>query len=258
MADRQGRLGERWSDGCRSYLFAETSGGDVFARWSTDPSDAAVFAHEAAVRAALAGEQGGLRVPRVLAAGERWMLEQAVRPDADAEAAAAAAVGAAGRLAELTLPEPPTTATGRRGLLAYRLRLLRRPRLLRELARVRALVQHSTLPRVAAHGDFYPGNVLVSGGVAWVVDWELCGRRPLGYDLMHYWATTEDTLARAVVLEGALDLVGAANRADLLRLRYAVAVRVAASKLAAAASGDRDPAGAQRLLRGLLELREGI
>jgi aminoglycoside phosphotransferase (APT) family kinase protein len=123
---------------------------------------------------------------------------------------------------------------------------------------VRAFVQRLTLPRVAAHGDFYPGNVLVSGGVAWVVDWELCGRRPLGYDLMHYWATTEDAQARAVVLEGALDLVGASNRAELLRLRYAVAVRVAASKLAAAASGDRDPKGAQRLLRSLPELREGL
>ena len=258
LAGRGGRVGERWGEGRRSYLFAETPAGEVFARWSTDSSDVAVFTHEAAVRAALAGERGALRVPAVLALGDGWMLEQAVRPDGDARAAADAAVGAAARLAELTLPEPPATATRRRGRLAYRLRLLRRPRLLPELARVRELVRSSTLPPVAAHGDFYPGNVLASGGVAWVVDWELCGRLPLGYDLAHYWATADDEEARAVVHEGALELVGPAHRVDLLRLRYAVAVRIAASKLAAAAPGDRDPAGAERLLRRLPELREGF
>jgi Phosphotransferase enzyme family len=258
LGERGARVARQWVGGQRTYLIAQGPSGDLFGRFSTDPNDRAVMAHEASVRAVLAGERGPLRVPAVLARGDAWMLEEAVRSDANPADAARAAVGASARLAELTLPEPPSTSTQRRARLGYRLRLLRRPSLLRELTRARKLVAASELPLVASHGDYYPGNVLAAGGSAWVIDWELCGRLPLGYDLLHYWTDAEDDEARTIALEGALELVGHERRAELMRLRYAVAVRATASKLAAAAAVDRDPAGAKRLLSLLPQLLEGL
>ena len=256
LAEREARVERHWEGGPRTYLLARTPSGLVFGRFSTDPDDGAVLAHETSVRAVLAGERGPLRVPAVLAGGADWMLEQAVTPDTDPAGAAQAAVSASARLAELALPEPPATSSRRRARLGYRIRLLRRPRLVRELARARRLVAASGLPLVASHGDYFPGNVLAAEGSAWVIDWELCGRLPLGYDLLHYWTDAEDEEARAIALEGAVELTGPARRAELMQLRYAVALRAVASKLAAAAARDRDPDGAARLLALLPELRE--
>lgn len=256
LSERDARVERHWAGGQRTYLLARAASGPVFARFSTDPDDLAVLAHETSVRAVLAEERGPLRVPAVLAAGGDWLLEQAVTPDTDPADAAHAAVRASARLVELALPEPPVTTTRRRARLGYRIRLLRRPWLVRELARARRMVAASPLPLVASHGDYFPGNVLAAEGSAWVIDWELCGRLPLGYDLLRYWTDAENEEARAVALEGALELAGPGCRAELMKLRYAVAVRAVASKLAAAAARDRDSAGAERVSALLPELRE--
>ena len=58
--------------------------------------------------------------------------------------------------------------------------------------------------QVTSHGDFHRGNVLVRDGVAWVVDWELSGKRPAGYDLMQFWATLEGAEDRERLFERAV------------------------------------------------------
>ena len=103
------------------------------------------------------------------------------------------------------------------------------------------------------HGDFHPGNVLLADGAAWVVDWELAGRGPAGLDLMRYWATLDRPHDRERLLWPAGQLVG--DGLAPARLRYAIAVRTAADKLAHPRSLNRDPAGAAALLPLLPELR---
>ena len=40
-----------------------------------------------------------------------------------------------------------------------------------------------TLPSQISHGDFHPGNILISGGeISGVIDWEFCGLKCAGYD----------------------------------------------------------------------------
>ena len=143
-----------------------------------------------------------------------------------------------------------------------RRRLLRRARLLRsplpwaDLAAARQIVAGSALPTVSGHGDFHAGNVLLAGGVAWVIDWELCGPQPAGLDLMRMWPTLADEGDTALLFEEAVDLLGASSRAELARLRFATTVRSIAGMLTATGSFDRDPAAAERLLALLPALRE--
>ncbi len=63
---------------------------------------------------------------------------------------------------------------------------------------VRLLEALHSLPCVFCHGDPGPGNILAGG---MVIDWELCGRLPIGWD--HAWtarnALREDTLHGALV-----------------------------------------------------------
>jgi hypothetical protein len=112
------------------------------------------------------------------------------------------------------------------------------------------------LPLVTSHGDFHRGNVLVSGGAAWVVDWELSGRRPAGYDLMQFWATLDLPEDRERLFETTVMSVGSAHRAELLRLRHALLVRTIAAKLSSRMNFDRDPAGAHDLLTLLPAVRQ--
>ena len=134
-----------------------------------------------------------------------------------------------------------------------RLALSRLP--VRDVARARSILAASPLPLVTSHGDFHVGNVLVSDGKAWVVDWELSGRRPLGHDLMQLWATLPDARDRDRLWEGALALVGTEHEHALARLRYALVVRTIANMLAAPERFDRDSEGANRLLALLPALR---
>lgn len=59
------------------------------------------------------------------------------------------------------------------------------PRISQMLKRISPLCrQLDSLPRMFAHGDFHPGNILVrNGNTAAVIDWEFCGWKPAGYDL---------------------------------------------------------------------------
>ena len=149
----------------------------------------------------------------------------------------------AGRAAELLL------ATRRRARVAVS------PLPVRDLARARTIIERTSLPRVASHGDFHIENILISEGAAWVVDWELSGHRPAGYDLMQLWATLPGPDDRERLWEGTVALVGTEHRGELFALRYALTVRTIANKLAAPQRFHRDPEGAARLLALLPSLR---
>jgi streptomycin 6-kinase len=163
-------------------------------------------------------------------------------------------VAAARHLARLELPDlPPGPGRGLSlAALQRRARLLARPRFAARLARARRLLASSRLPQATSHGDFHPGNVLRADDAAWVIDWELVGHAPLGYDLMRYRATLTDPDERARVDAGALELTG--DALELARLRYAVAVLTAADKLSHPEQLNRDEAGAAALLAELPEL----
>jgi hypothetical protein len=253
LRDALGRLGAGpvvgWREAERVYLRCDGASGGLFARYSPAARDAATFEHEAAVRRVVGGDPL-LRTPAVVAGGPGWLVERHVAaeplrgPDAIARA-----VEAAERIATISLPRngvrPARPALARRIAAAGR-----SPLPARDLVRARAVLAAPGLPNTGSHGDFHPGNLLLSGDALWVVDWERVGTRPWGYDLMRLHATVErdedreDLLARAIALAG--------PRSDaLLRLAYALLVRTIADKLLGRNSFDRDPLGAERLL-GLL------
>lgn len=241
-----------WREHLRGYLFAESPEGRLFGRWSDDPDDRDTLTHEAEIRK-LVGTEGPLRAPPVLGRGTGWLLEAAVDPEpCDGPECIDAVAAAAERLAELELPPAPG-ASQRGGRLLTRVRILRSPLPLRDLRAARRTLADPGLPTVTSHGDFHAGNVLVQDGAAWVVDWELSGRRPAGYDLMQFWATLEHPEDRERLFEAAVASIGA--RSELLRLRYALVVRTIAGKLAAPMTFDRDREGADKLLALLPGLR---
>ena len=251
--ERRGAKVERgWWEGGRSYLFAVSQAGRLFGRASRDPADAAMLEHEVAVRE-IVGAEGPLRAPPVLERGPDWLLETAIEPEPFGGARHADLVAAAAeRLQALDLPELP--ARPQRGSFRARLRVLASPLPVADLGRARRVLAESRLPLVTTHGDFHPGNVLISGGAAWVVDWELCGHGPAGSDLLHFASTVESPEDRERLLEAAVGLAG--DRDEALRLAYAVLVRATAAKLSAAQPFDRDPEGAKRLLALLPAARQ--
>jgi hypothetical protein len=241
---REAKLERGWSEGSRSYLFATSSEGRLFGRASRDPDDVAVLEHEVAVRQ-IVGVEGPLRAPPVLEHGRDWLLEAAVEPEPFGGAGhAGLVVAAAERLRGLELPELPRRSG--RGRARARLRLLASPLPVADLRRARRIMAELRLPLVTTHGDFHPGNVLISSGAAWVVDWELSGHGPAGADLLLFGSTVDGAEDRERLIEAAVELAG--DRSEALRLAYAVLVRAAAAKLSAAQPFDRDPEGAKRLL----------
>jgi len=251
-----------WREGPRGYLRASSPAGPLFARYSEDAADRPRLMHEAAVRAAL-GESGPLRAPAVFEQGPGWLVERRIETEPlCGPVAVDAALAALGELAVRDLPASlPTGNPGLQARLARRRRLARRLRLtrsalsVRDLLRARQLLASSPLLPVASHGDFHAGNVLFADGATWIVDWELSGRRPLGYDAMMLWPTLADEADRERLLAGALELVSPRHRDALLDLRYALVVRMTAGLLAADAPLDRDPAAARAWLARLPELR---
>lgn len=256
LESRRAAVTSSWREHRRSYLFAQAPEEGLFARWSDDPEDEETFAHEVEVRAVV-GAEGPLRSPPVLEHGADWVLERAIEAEPCAGPACMEAVSAAaGRLAGLELPEgPPARREPAASAMRRRLRVLASPLSVADLRRAKSVLEAGGLPLVTSHGDFHPGNVLYHDGALWVVDWELSGRRPAGYDLMHFWATTEGPGDRDRLLEASIELVGPEHRRDLLLLRYAVVVRAIAAKLSAAMAFDRDPEGAGRLLELLPAVR---
>jgi hypothetical protein len=243
--ERRGAKLERgWWEGSRSYLFATSSEGRLFGRASRDPADVAVLEHEVAVRE-IVGVEGPLRAPPVFEHGRDWLLEAAIESEPFGGVVhVELVVAAAERLRGLELPELPRCPG--RGRARARLRLLASPLPVADLRRARRIMAELRLPLVTTHGDFHPGNVLISGGAAWVVDWELCGHGPAGSDLLLFGSTVDGAEDRERLIEAAVELAG--DRSEALRLAYAVLVRAAAAKLSAAQPFDRDPEGAKRLL----------
>lgn len=241
---RGAKLERAWWEGSRSYLLATSPEGRLFGRASRDPADATMLQHEAAVRE-IVGSEGPLRAPPVLERGPGWLLETAIEPEPFGGADHVGLVAAAAeRLQGLELPEPPARAE--RPSVRARLRLLASPLPVADLRRARRVMAEIRLPLVTTHGDFHPGNVLINGGAAWVVDWELSGRGPAGSDLLLFGSTVERAEDRERLLESAVELAG--DRSEALRLAYAVLVRATAAKLSARQPFDRDPQGAKRLL----------
>lgn len=246
----------------RFHVRLDSPSGPLFAWYSDHPDDAEVLRHELAVRAVVGADHGELRAPPVLAHGPDWRLERMVVADplhgADA---VALVVRAWQRLMALDLPRRagrPAPAS-RWATVARRLRLLRSPLPTADVLRARRLAASSRLPRVTSHGDFHPAHVLPADGSVWVIDWELSGRAPLGFDLMQLWAGLPDADDRALLLDATLRAVDASQRDEVLRLRYVALVRRIASKLAEHRRfGDRDPVAAEALLALLPEARAAV
>lgn len=240
--------------GKRSYLLARSPNGPLFARYSSDPADAEIFDHEAAVRA-LVGASGVLRSPPVLDRGPGWLLEHAVeaQPLRGPEAVEVA-VAAVERLMSLDLPDAPVRG-GAAPALRRRLRIVASPIPKRDLVAARRALRGSHLPPATGHGDFYSGNVLFADAAAWVVDWELAGRWPAGYDLMRLWSTLERPDDRELLFERTVALLGEANRSELARLRYAVLVYTIAGLFGAERRVEEETAWGRELLQLLPDVR---
>ena len=239
----------------KTYLWARSATEELFAWQSAEPGSEAIVDYEVAVRAAV-GTEGSLRAPPILARGRNWRLEPAVGEAPLGERDVVEAVAAAAtRLAELELPAAPR-GLGRERMnskLLRRVRLLRAPLPLSDLVRARALLAASPLPTTTSHGDFHRRHILFSGGVLWVVDWEFAGRRPAGYDLMTLWADLEDEGDRHLLFELCVEMVGAECRRELLKLRYALLVRIIGDMLVA-----DDDAHDPTAVPGLLALLPGV
>jgi streptomycin 6-kinase len=251
-------IGSLWREGRRAYVKAESATVPLFARYSTDPADVPVLEHEANVRR-IVGQDGALRTPPVLDAGNGWLIE--ARKDAQlltGDQAVDAVLAAAGDLSQRELPRlehngaraAAFVETARR-----RLNLALSALSVRDVMRARTIVADSPLPPVTSHGDLHIDNVLMSDGRVWVIDWEMTGRRPAGYDLMQFWATLPDERDRSRLWTGAVELVGNKYERPLAALRYALAVRTIANKLCSPAKIHRDRDGARRLLALLPALR---
>lgn len=191
-------------------------------------------------------------------------LERAAPPGTSAVAAATAAAGAAlaalhasaRRLpADLAARLPGRRADGRRAgaVHASVLRALDPGLAARALALDERLPADPPAPRVLAHGDFTPDQVLVrlDDGAVWLTDFERSRLAPAATDLGSYLAVVDDATARAL-LDGYADAGGRVpDRADLA----AGAVRARLERLAEPLR-HADPRWRERIGRELEELEE--
>lgn len=256
LAGRDALISDVRGHGKRVFVTADTPEGKLFARYSDDPADVVVFAHEAEARR-IVGTRGLLRAPLVLDDGEGWLLEQALVSDRIRGAHAVdTAVAAVSRLVELQLPRGPhagDTPSGS-GRLQRRIQVAFSPLPVADLAAAERILAEPGLPLRQSHGDFFPENLLLAHAALWVVDWERSAERPAGYDLMQLWTALERGDDRERIFASALELVGVAHRAQLEALRYAVTVETAWRLLH---EGPESKPAATRLLELLPELRPG-
>ena len=191
--------------------------------------------------------------------GPGWLIEvQKDTPPVAGHGAIDSVLAAAADLPKRDLPafeHRPGRAAAAITTARRRARLALSPLSLRDVARARTILAETALPRVTSHGDLHAGNVLVSEGDTWLVDWELSGATPAGYDLMQLWSTLPDAQDRERLWQGAIEIVGREHVRALAELRYALAVRTIANKLCSPAGFQRDLDGGRRLLALLPELR---
>lgn len=237
----------------RTYFSCASPAGRLHGHYSTTPADVPLFAYEVEIRRRI-GVDGALRAPRVVADGAGWMLAGTIDPEPlPPSAAVGRVVEAAMRIAELELPPSPWPEMpgGVRALVARRVRLLRSPLPLRDVAAARRTLGELPLPEVTSHGSYQRLHVFLADEAAWVIDWEQAGKRPLGYDLMTYWANLEDEETRSLLFDASRAALGREHERALHRLRYALLVRMIASKFA----DDDAPEDARRLLAQLPTIR---
>lgn len=251
-------ISELWREGRRAYVKAESAHGPLFSRYSTDDADVPVLEHEADVRRII-GDTGPLRTPAVIEAGPGWLVEEQkdTQPVAGDEAIDSV-LAAAADLPRREVPafeHDPARTTAVIAAARRRTKIAISALPLRDVARARAIIAGSPLPQVTSHGDLHAGNVLVSNGNTWLVDWELSGARPAGYDLMQLWPTLAHEADRERLWQGAVEIVGKQHRRALAELRYALAVRTIANKLCSPARFQRDFEGGRRILGLLPQLR---
>ena len=191
-------------------------------------------------------------------------LERAALPGTSAVAAASAAAGAALAAlhastrhlpADLAARLPGRGAERRRAgaVHASVLRALDPALAARALALDERLPADPPAPRVLAHGDFTPDQVLVrlDDGAVWLTDFERSRLAPAATDLGSYLAVVDDATARAL-LDGYADAGGRVpDRADLA----AGTVRARLERLAEPLR-HADPRWRERIGRELEELEE--
>jgi hypothetical protein len=254
LAARDALISDVRGRGKRVSVTADTPEGKLFARYSDDPADVPVFAHEAEVRR-IVGTKGLLRAPLVLDDGEGWLLEQALVSDRiRGSHAIDTAVAAVSRLVELQLPPGPRAGDAPRGAgrLQRRIQVAFSPLPVADLAAAERILAEPGLPLRQSHGDFFPGHLLLANAALWVVDWERAAERPAGYDLMQLWSALERADDKERIFDSALELVGVAHRQRLEALRHAVVVETALRLLD---EGPESRPAATKLLALLPELR---
>ncbi len=191
--------------------------------------------------------QAGVPVPRVLAAdhGGSWIISDWINGSracgreyvGAALESAVCIAGTSGFPASLegsSWRAPRST----RPLRAARLALGGMPLRVWRAARAQAL----RLPRgQLAHNDFYPKNVIASGGTAYVVDWEHAATAPRHTDELRLWSTLRDRDDRELVMQVVLARAGPSGHRDVGALLLWLSLRLLGENLSAAPE-NRTPA----------------
>lgn len=262
LASRRARVTSATPDPPRTYVFADSPEGRLFAWYTSSARDEPVLAHEVAIREAV-GATGRLRTPPILAHGPCWRLERALESGPlEGPETVSRAVAATQELAGLELPRLDLRRVGRAAApfaaLRRRARVARSPLPLADVLAARRIFANPGLPAATSHGDFHAAHIFVSGDDdAWVIDWELLAPRPVGWDLLYLWTDLQRPEDRELVFGAALELVGRARHRQLERLRFAAAVRMITAKVADPNPRYRDLPGAGALLAELPSLRSG-
>lgn len=248
----------------RYHVRLSSGSGPLFGWYSIDRRGPEVLRHELEVRTSL-GDSGTLRAPPVTAHGANWRVERIISsvPLTGGDTLGLV-VETALEIAHTALPSRPYSPRTRRETVARTRRRMDKlarvgvsPLSMRDWVLARRLLRGSPLPRVVSHGCFIPVHVLVQDGVTYVIDWEDLGRRPLGWDLMQFWAGLPDADDRHQLLELTVDALGARTRRAVMQLRYAALVERIVSKIAEDPQfGERDRAAAEQLLALVPEARD--
>ncbi len=241
----------------RSYIRASSPSGELFAWFSRDSCQKELAAYELEIRK-LIGSDEVLRSPQPLEYADCWRLDRWIdAKPCSGEKAIETIVESARQLQDIRLPKRKGLIRKQSGWVSFRrrLRVVCSDLATRDYLTARAVLTGSSLPLVTSHGDFHRRHILLEDGSAWVIDWELSGLRPAGFDLLYLWSDLDGEEDRDYLFERTVGMLGESRRKELLRLRFAMLVRMIAAKLADPEPLARDRPGAQRLLTLLPSVR---